>query len=144
MFGWFKKKKKVATEEPKPQPEPYDPGYKDDWEPMFGEWHSKCVCHCGNMEDPCAMGSTCKKCGHKDKWTERVVRLEWLESPSRYGYRNTYNIYTYWSASNYHYPVPEPYTKDQRLVYWTEDHCTVKEETKPVAKRGTTRKRSKS
>lgn len=125
MFKWFKR---VLNDKP------IDPGYKDDWEIKTGKWEKIFVCHCGRTSQYGFHGMLCDNCGHSDKWEEIVSRTEWMHSESRRAYWRRW----LWTSPNPDWPKPEEHAVGYKLVRWTEDHCPVKDEAKPIAKRTTT------
>ena len=130
-MSFWKSKKDPQPE--KAEPEKAEPEILDDWRECKGEWHEKELCHCGQSRTtyyPGNMGGyhltydVCPKCGHRDKWSKRVVRNVWEESGSRRD-RET------WERNRlplYRSPDTTKFRRNETTEDWTPDHCPIKED----------------
>lgn len=70
------------------------------------------------------MSFVCPRCGHDNKWESYTARWEWETSMKvrhdrfRIGYLNRFAE-----------EREQPWSRNAKLVRWTEDHCQIKEDT---------------
>ena len=134
MFGWFKKKPEhVEPDPPRAAAEAVAeaPEVIDDWGPRHGNWFRATFCHCGyqrpERKDSASAVEVdlgvCPWCGHDSKWESYTARWEWEHS-------QTIRI-DWFRTGCFNYPDKEherPWSRNAKLVRWTEDHCQIKED----------------
>lgn len=119
LLGKYHPAEPDAQESPKEKepPKPWDADCPDDWEPKTSDWRRFTRCHCGyrgrgQQKDSITLwGTICPMCGHEDKWETFTGRAEYEFSPSRV------KLAYFWDA----------YARNEKIIRWTPDHCTVTE-----------------
>lgn len=107
------------------------PEILDDWRECKGEWNEVELCHCGqkrhiyyNYTATSFTYDVCPKCGHRDKWSKRVVRDVREESDSRWNYANWLRKQTGHSTQI----DPSQFRRNETIEDWTPDHCPVRDD----------------